>query len=426
MNYQRGNKSFRGTGRGYSPSYSFKSFEETEEPSGPSFVQKRGKPPSKRGRDKARSERHRLMIGAEESKELKKELDKTLFFGFNLEAKAIDASGFNVVKQAKVLPVSTRVVGLTVQSMFVTLNQRLTKLPDCSVYEAYRVSLAQTELKMMKSQEASVLRVNAENISFYRPRLSIEEEKILKTCPINFNVIANAINAIGKFEYNQTTYYPKFINRSVPDPYTITYSNLKRTVYGLSLPGTPRDERKYFYENNSLPGAKWKGTNSKGKRSREEEEIYDPILVNPKDFWPEDYDEDDLRDDVHRYQGLLAWASGKSLKYVNLESKIDYEGPGLKTLLVSNNSDNDLRNSEVIVVDDKIDFTSMSMPIGSLSEFWSPELIDETTAYIGALQLLGEVPSNARNAPEYIVRTVENSSVRMSHTWASMFINMMG
>lgn len=394
-------------------------FEEEEQPF---LVEK--KKNSKQQRDEKRRDDFREKKGKETMDNLKKELDKELFFGFTMDSKAFEGQKIGVSPQAKILPISTRSVGLTTQAMFVKVNQTMRNIPQCSVYEAYRVSLAQMEYKVIESGRNQLMNVNTNYNDYQALHMALEYREALLGCPINFNVIASAINAVGSFEYNQIQYYCKIPNRAVPDPLTVSFSNLKRTVSMMSLESTPIATRKYFYENNPLPGAKWKGVAPPRRGRRDEFEI-NPILTNPQDFWPVDYGIEDFNDDLQRFNGLLSWTSRKSLKYVNVESKIVYSGSGSPTCFVSNYCEG-LRNSDPLLnADGSIDWQNTAMPVGRMSEFWTPDRLDDMTMYIGMLQLLGEIPGKSKERFSY-VRSVENCVMRADRAWTAMFINMMG
>lgn len=97
----------------------------------------------------------------------------------------------------------------------------------------------------------------------------------------------------------------------------------------------------------------------------------------------------------------------------------------MKTALISNVCAG-LRNSDAYWNDDTIDWSRTDFPQGQLDEFWSPEVIDDNIAFLGALLLLGEVPPTQEGLPAFRVRTIENAAIRMAHKWSPLFINMMG
>lgn len=65
-----------------------------------------------------------------------------------MDAEALAQQRINVSARAKVLSVSTRSVGFASEWIMIKLNQIMENIPQCSVYELYRVSLVQLECKM--------------------------------------------------------------------------------------------------------------------------------------------------------------------------------------------------------------------------------------------------------------------------------------
>lgn len=50
--------------------------------------------------------------------------------------------------------------------------------------------------------------------------------------------------------------------------------------------------------------------------------------MNPDEFWPDDYNQNEFEDDLNRMQNLMTWCARKSVKYVNAGIRIDFNAPG--------------------------------------------------------------------------------------------------
>lgn len=112
------------------------------------------KPASKASRDKQRSEKFRSDAGEKVMKGVvAKDIEDTLFMGFEDQKEAILEMMECFRKNPKLLPTSTRVAGMILQSTFKKVHLTTRNQPDCTVYEAYRVTLAQMELKLLKDHQ---------------------------------------------------------------------------------------------------------------------------------------------------------------------------------------------------------------------------------------------------------------------------------
>lgn len=69
---------------------------------------------------------------------------------------------------------------------------------------------------------------------------------------------------------------------------------------------------------------------------RPREFVPNPVLANPDEIMPKDCCLEDLQADINAVQTLLDFSARKKTKYVNLDIRLDFSGPGQKTMLVSN------------------------------------------------------------------------------------------
>lgn len=358
-------------------------------------------------------------------------LSKSLYFGYRTPDKAIEGLQLNSSSNARLLPITTRSIGFSTQAIFNNIHKTLNEndLPDCSMYQAYRVSLAQAELKIKNSTE-QVLDCEVANDQIVQPTITTEHESIIKAAPINFNIISNFINAIGTFEHDRIVYYSRIPNIGRVDPTTVTYSNLERYVNYLSNRESDVIDRIRFYNNCPLPGAIWDRTVRRTVKRRHldyEHEDFNPVLLNPQDFWPPEYTLADFQNDSVAYRKLLSQIDRSTLRYVNIESKINFEGPGNKNVLISNIVDGNVNNPPILHLPDTqdIDWNSVRLPTGTIEHFWSPTIIDQNTAYLGMLILSGEIYQSLTNQDIFSVRTIENCGSKLNHDWVTAFRSVM-
>lgn len=389
---------------------------------------KKNKSEKKSSRNKTRSQNFREKAGNAARADLQKELDRPLFFGFAIDINAPTVQMVQVVDQAKVLPISTRGIGFYSQSLFIKLHQTLKNIPQCSVYELYRLSLAQLELKLIKSVRSQSQPYPTNNDQYYKPMLDLEFRESIEGMSVNFGPIAAIINAIGSFVYGETTYYPRLpvMEELIPQPQLIVLSNLRRVVNLLSNRATPHNSRLYFYNVSPLPGAIWgpDPIRRAGQRRRVDDQHHPdfPLLMNPEDFMPQEYDIQDLDQDINRVKNFINFCSRKSIKYVENGSAISYDSKaaGLKTMLVTNYI-HELRNPEAVMDrEGHINYAEMSLPVGGLCQYWSDVKIDNITAFLGALHVLGEIPVHQAPFETYGVRALEHCRCRYDHRWVSM------
>lgn len=108
---------------------------------------------------------------------------------------------------------------------------------------------------MMMNVHNQYLPVIVDPNLYYRCFLDEVTAHTMMGLTINFNLISNIINAADVFEYDSATYYPR-IPLADTTPNTVVFSNLRMVVQHLANEIYDRDVRTWFYENNSLPGAR--------------------------------------------------------------------------------------------------------------------------------------------------------------------------
>lgn len=86
-----------------------------------------------------------------EERELQEQPDKFLFFEFSYDSKAMEGQKITAVPQAKIVPVTTRSIGFAAQNIYIRISRTVRNLPPCTIYQLYRVSLAQFEFRASRA-----------------------------------------------------------------------------------------------------------------------------------------------------------------------------------------------------------------------------------------------------------------------------------
>lgn len=351
--------------------------------------------PTVRKRTDTRMERFRDRKSTDHTATEHKKIFDKLMFGYNIQEDAINALQIISMPRTIVVPVSTRAVGFMVLFLFAKFARLKIKLPtECSMYRLYRLTLLQFELKVMQAKHEHLSRATGGKL-FSTLQATFEQVQTVSELGAQFAPLANLVNSVGVFKGFNTQYLPRFAAAEihdglrVPEPTTVTFSNLREVVMMLSLRTTPVSWRKYFYDRNPLPGAKWGGRRQNRRRrirvdSDEEmgQDLEDdfPVLLNPDDFMPEGYSDMDLHDDVIAFEDLLEAVGRKFPKYVHI-GRIDFKSTGSGSMLVSNDPTG-IRCSDLRFEDGEVQFGLRTIE-GEFLKFWSPEYLAEPEFYMG-------------------------------------------
>lgn len=236
--------------------------------------------------------------------------------------KALNDMQIGKAKTAIEIPVTTRGVGFLTNECYSRAIQHVPRSADvCDKFALYRVSLAQHQLQLDRSQQHHLLpdpsfhEVPIQDVSL-EPSLAQE----IQGMDTNFGLVADLINATGPVDINQRQYVP-FVpktevnteqtialastptkrrkasgTRLVPDPYAVTFNNVRATVVALASATTPEAERAYFRRNNSIPGALFRDDN---------------ILENPDEIVPPGYARTHLKRDLRKAEAFFGLLGSK-------------------------------------------------------------------------------------------------------------------
>lgn len=163
------------------------------------------------------------------------------------------------------IPVTTRAVDFMSQFLYCKFARLKIRLPMWySVHQLFRITLLQIETKVDFALRKQCSRHIGGRL-YQMSEVTLEMVRVVSSLGANLAPMANMINAIGVCKAFGTTYLPRFaapeylgIDR-VPEPTTVTLSNLRFIVEALANGRTPIWYREYFYEHNAIPGAIWIG-----------------------------------------------------------------------------------------------------------------------------------------------------------------------
>ncbi|CAF4823516.1 unnamed protein product [Pieris macdunnoughi] len=266
------------------------------------------------------------------------------------------------------------------------------RIPECTPYAFYRVTLAQFEYRLLKAK--CYLSYNTDDALFYRPRLTMDIRSLIESIWFTCLPVGKIIAGIGTVNYKGKVFYPRCLKDNVLG---ILYSNLKEIVTAMANPNTPPESRRAFYELNPLPFAKW---NQPQRKRGDQPPLVDldPLLLNPDDFMPPEYGDDDFANDVHCVQDFISFLNREAYLCTGRIPIQDYEAPGHQSILVSNYATG-LRNPDKQFQNQWAD---EGMPQGDLDEFWAPENLSKEDFQMGIAILVGESRPDMAEALEAV------------------------
>ncbi|CAG4936781.1 unnamed protein product [Parnassius apollo] len=134
----------------------------------------------------------------------------------------------------------------------------------------------------------------------------------------------------------------------VPISVNVTINNLRHTVEVLSNAETPVHIRDSFYATNSIPGLIWIGHSG------------NPVLANSDDIMPQDFDEQNVRDNFTELKIMVDLFRKKKPESVS-DSVIDMDSCGCPSLLMSNYCVRQAINNRVLAFNEQSQ-TSAPLP----------------------------------------------------------------
>lgn len=199
-----------------------------------------------------------------------------------------------------------------------------------SVYQLYRVSLLQFEVKVDQAMREQCARYT-ERAYYQQFDMTLEHVRAVPSLGAHFAPIANLVNAIEVIKAFGTSYLPRLQSSMVEGtfvPTIVSFSTLRTIVSKLADVNTPIDQRRYFQNHSALPGAVWgaatevlpDGTIRDISNTR-------PILLNPDNFISANYSVEDLHSGITGVEDLLEIVGRKYPKYV-YAGPLDFGGNG--------------------------------------------------------------------------------------------------
>lgn len=264
-----------------------------------------------RKRSDKRMESYRKRKSKEYDNKEKKRIFDELMFGYRSQNEVMKSLQIITIPKSVVVFVTTRAVGFMCQLLFCKFARLNVKFPlGNTVYQLYRIILLQVEIKLDQAMCEQCSRYTGRS-HFQQLDLTLEHVRAVSTLGALFSPLANLVNAIGIVKAFGTVYIPrlpvaKIGNGNALEPTIVSFSILRTIVSKLADVTTPRAEREYFYQHSASPGAIW----SSARRLNDDgtfENIPNtrPILQNPDDFMPRNYEINDLHRDTSAVEDLL-------------------------------------------------------------------------------------------------------------------------
>lgn len=381
MERGRGRGGFRGRGRGNYNNNNYRNQDEQQaqalqhqQPSGQE--QEHHRPERRRNRAQNYRENRNESVIADFAKMNLERLRSDLFGEFSSLKEALITAKVDPQAQSIRISATTRGIGLT---LFSTLNRISAQMPDVNIpiHSFYRVSLMQFAAKLDVSQLQR-------GVGFVDPLdgeegllLDSDMRNLVSMNPQNVTPVAGVINCVGLFSHDDVKYFPSMV--TVASPLNVTIRTLRQSVVMLSNPVTPLEVRQRWVALNSIPGAQF-------------EDELDPILVNPDDVIPGNYDLPMARNDFLLVNACLAKIGRKTPKLAGVISFNEKGNKGqLLTATINANTShiwsfvdfNEQNNNYVHNVPPHI--------VGDVSEWHTAVKLSQDQAVSGAITLTGEI-----------------------------------
>lgn len=365
--------------------------------------------PSRKSHNEQRTAQMRVTKGKEAMRSISEGLDAKIGVSLKELDDALNQIEANKTLVAITTIVSTRCIGFSACTMF---RQAMTKRNPvlCTIYSYFRVTLAMVDVRLMEIR--STLKAPYQNQDMITNlEINPQLERTVKTINAYPVAIGKIINAIGPIEEGDEYFIPAFPAKResregqlIPLPGEVRFGNLREVVERLSDQHLNPLVRQNFYAHNSIPGCIWRGG------------PHNPVLANADEIMPANYTIVDLQDDIREFNYMHAWMQQKLPKFVNT-TRINYESPGEKSLLMCNNEET-LRYIDRNPGEELNAYYTRLKLSGDINDFWSQRNLKKPDMLHGQMNLLGEVPSvpNYRY-PNYICRDIQLAGWKYDTSW---------
>ncbi|KMQ93466.1 hypothetical protein RF55_6431 [Lasius niger] len=240
----------------------------------------------------------------------KKRIFDELMFGYRSQNEVMKSLQIITVPKSIVVSVTTRAVGFMCQFLFCKFARLNVKFP-----------LGNNGLPAVPNQSSP-------------SRNKTGPSDVRTVFALHWKITFLAIRSDAGTLYIPRLPVAKIGNGNALEPTIVSFSTLRTIVSKLADVTTPRAERDYFYQHSASSGAIW----SSARKLNDDgtfEDIPDtrPILQNPDDFMPRNYEINDLHRDTSAVEDLLEIIGRKYPKYVYA---LDFGSAGNVSQLVSN------------------------------------------------------------------------------------------
>ena len=275
------------------------------------------------------------------------------------------------IQQNMLLQCSTRGIGFVVVSTVCSVEAVYESPPpqDVPVFQLYRVSLALLESKMANvysSYDDCYIFRNDFRSTLY----SVSQMP---------KMISAIIDSLGTFTHRNTKFVPimapdRYDNNKIliPDAGSVYYSNLRSVVSSLSDSRTPFEARKWFVQENSIPGARFSA---------------DCILENPDEIMPDGYDNNQLLRDIQDVRRFFSKVESNHMKWISPCPNLD-SGEGMPFCAVA--------SKRSLFIESASDFASLQCKRpqnNDMKTLYSPIKLKPHEWLLGGANFLREPPA---------------------------------
>lgn len=225
--------------------------------------------PAMRRRANARMDSHCAKLSEQHDAKEKRRIYDESMFGFKSEVEMMRALQIVTFPKSVIVPITFRSAGFMCQFLFCKFAVLRIRMPLCSVYELFHVTLLQLEARLDASMREQCSRNVDDDTDFVTLRITIEQLRIVSTLRANIAPLANIIHNQGLIKGFNTDYIlriaaPLLQNglRAV-EPTGVYFSSLQWNVTKMADGRTSLQQREYFYVHNPLPGARWRGSRTR-------------------------------------------------------------------------------------------------------------------------------------------------------------------
>nr|QYW05760.1 MAG: hypothetical protein [Partitiviridae sp.] len=351
------------------------------------------------------TESYRLRVGEKVVSDLRRQLEANLKLLDTEDVRPIENTINNIqlTSQPKAAPfsVTTRGIGFSTAIFYdrIIATWNMHAISEiANIHQVYRVHLWMAHYKMYLAQQLQTEMCSGYN-SFEYIDIPYEIKCVLDTIAEVPSLISFTLGCMGKMQNGNRVYHmgysKKPAERNQLEYYTLCVNpdNIRGILNSLDA-SSDAEMRNEYFRYNSIPGLR----------------VVNGVLMNADEVYPEGYDADMLREDVHSYKNLLTRVQSRLPKHVirpfswhgravtaglvscarlacNVTAKFKAVDCSLKRARVRTN---DGEPVEVVSAGSGSSVFERSIVVGEHGQFWTVGPDDHQQNVLGAMSMVGE------------------------------------